>query len=194
MTNFALSKLKKVVFNGILAQEDLKNLESQGIGLRTPLSPVEKIQETDFSPILIHDAEKMASVYAMFYCLENSVRELISDRLSERHGTGWWDITACVSPKIKTAAETLKQKEEKNKYHTARSSNMIGYTLFGNLAQIIINDWEDFSDLFPDQHWVSSRLNDLELSRNIIMHTSTLPEIEVDRIESIARDWIRQVG
>ena len=71
---------------------------------------------------------------------------------------------------------------------------MIGYTLFGNLAQIIINDWEDFSDLFPDQHWVSSRLNDLELSRNIIMHTSTLPEIEVDRIESIARDWIRQVG
>lgn len=192
MVNLVLSKLKKVVFNGILAQEDLKNLENQGIGLRTPLSPVAKIQETDFSPILIHDAEKMASVYAIFYCLENSVRELISDRLSERYGAGWWDIK--VSPKIKTAAEGLKQKEEKNKYHVARSSHMIGYTLFGNLAQIIISDWEDFSDLFPDQHWVSSRLNDLELSRNVIMHTSTLPEIEVERIESIARDWIRQVG
>ncbi len=192
MSDFLLSKLKKVVFNGILAQEDLKNLENQGIGLRTPLSPVAKIQETDFSPILIHDAEKMASVYAIFYCLENSVRELISDRLSERYGAGWWDIK--VSVKIKTAAEGLKQKEEKNKYHVARSSHMIGYTLFGNLAQIIINDWEDFSDLFPDQHWVSSRLNDLELSRNVIMHTSTLPEIEVERIESIARDWIRQVG
>lgn len=192
MTNSPLSKLKKIVFNGILAQEDLKNLENQGVGVRTPMSPVAKIQETDFSPILIHDAEKMASVYAIFYCLENSVRELISDRLSERYGAGWWDSK--ISSKIKTAADGLKQKEEKNKYHVARSSHMIGYTLFGNLAQIIINDWEDFSDLFPDQHWVSSRLNDLELSRNIIMHTSTLPEIEVERIESIARDWIRQVG
>jgi hypothetical protein len=66
--------------------------------------------------------------------------------------------------------------------------------MFGNLAQIIITNWEDFSDLFPDQAWISARFNDLEMSRNIIMHTGILPQIEIDRIESIARDWIRQVG
>ena len=188
-----IARLKKMVFNGLLAQEDLKTLEGQGIGVRVPLSPVAKIEENDFSPILIHEAERMASVYALFYCLENAVRELISDRLSERHGFGWWDTT-CVSEKIKKAANDLKEKEEKNKFHTKRASSMIGYTMFGNLSQLIINNWQDFSDLFPDQHWVSSRLNDLELSRNIIMHTNSLPEIEIGRIESITRDWIRQVG
>lgn len=66
--------------------------------------------------------------------------------------------------------------------------------MFGNLAQIIIANWDNFSDLFPDQHWISSRFNDLELSRNIIMHTGILPEIEIGRIRSITRDWIRQVG
>ena len=71
---------------------------------------------------------------------------------------------------------------------------MIGYTMFNNLENIIISKWEDFSDLFPSQSWVSSRFTDLEMSRNIIMHTNVLPQIEIDRIESIARDWIRQVG
>ncbi len=152
-----------------------------------------RVKENDFSPILIHDAERMATVYALFYCLENAVRELISDRLSERYGTGWWSTT-CVSEKIKKSANDLKEKEEKNKYHIPRASSMIGYTMFGNLSQLIVNNWQDFSDFFPDQHWVSSRLNDLELSRNIIMHTGFLPEIEIGRIESISRDWIRQVG
>jgi len=188
-----IKQLKKMVFNGLLAQEDLKTLENQGIGIKVPLSPVAKIQEEDFSPILIHEAERMASVYALFYCLENAVRELISDRLSERHGAGWW-TTTCVSDRIRKAASDLKEKEEKNKYHTPRSSSMIGYTMFGNLGQLIVNNWVDFSDLFPDQHWISSRFNDIELSRNIIMHTNSLPEIEIGRIESIARDWIKQVG
>ena len=66
--------------------------------------------------------------------------------------------------------------------------------MFGNLAQIIIANWDEFSDLFPDQAWITSRFNDLEMSRNIIMHTGVLPQLEVERIESIVRDWIRQVG
>lgn len=188
----ALSQLKQMVFNGILAQQDLAALQGRGIGVTLALSPTAKIAETDFSPITIHEAGRMASVFAAFYCLENSARELIADRLSERHGAGWWTTKA--SPKIKKAAEGLKDKEEKNKYHTPRSASMIGYTTFGNLAQLIINNWQDFTDLFPDQSWVTSRLNDLELSRNVIMHTGVLPQIEIERIDSISRDWIRQVG
>ena len=193
MKNKDIVNLKKMVFNGLLAQEDLKTLESNGIGIRVPLSPIANIEETDFSPVLIHEADRMSSVYALFYCIENAVRELINDRFTERHGIEWWE-SDCVSKQIKKAANDLKEKEERNKYHIPRASAMIGYATFGNLSQLIINNWQDFSDFFPDQHWVSSRLNDLELSRNIIMHTGLLPEIEIERIESIARDWVRQVG
>jgi len=30
--------------------------------------------------------------------------------------------------------------------------------------------------------------------RNVIVHSGTLPQIEVDRVKSVLRDWIRQVG
>lgn len=189
-----IEKLKQFVFNGLLLENTFNILEQEGIAIKggTKIQPITRFEEADFSPKIRHDANKMASVYTAFFCLENTARELIVDRLVERKGIDWWE--QCVSEKIKKSVNQIKEKEEKNRYHTRRSSTLIGYTMFGNLAQIIINNWEDFSDLFPDQAWITSRFNDLEMSRNIIMHTGVLPEIEIERIESIIRDWLRQVG
>lgn len=189
-----IEKLKQFVFNGLLLENTFSVLEQEGITVKsgTKIQPVTRFEETDFSPKIRYNATRMASIYTAFFCLENAVRELITERLVERKGIDWWE--QCVSEKTKKSVNQLKEKEEKNKYHTSRSSTLIGYTLFGNLAQIIINNWEDFSDLFPDQAWITSRFNDLEMSRNIIMHTGVLPEIEIERIESIIRDWLRQVG
>ena len=62
-------------------------------------------------------------------------------------------------------------------------------TMLGNLGQIVIANWDDFSDIIPNQAWLMSRMDDLEMSRNIIMHTD-----EIDWIESIVRDLLRQIG
>lgn len=186
--------MKQFVFNAMLAENSLSQLAEQGISVRgseaTPATI--NVEEAGFSPRVIYDATKMASVFMAFFCLENSVRELITERLLARIGTDWW--ATGVSQKIRAAVEKLKEKESDARYHTPRSTALIGYTMFGNLAQIIIGNWDNFSDLFPDQAWIMSRFNDLEMSRNIIMHTGTLPQLEIDRIESIVRDWIRQVG
>lgn len=189
-----IEKLKDLVFNGLLTKDSLHKLENQGINVEPNRKEqiFAQIEESSFSPRIVYDARRMAAVYTAFFCLENSVRELIVDRLTERKGSGWWE--RCVPGKIKSASQKLKEKEEKNRYHAQRSQELIGYTMFGNLAQIIIANWDNFSDLFPEQSWLSSRFNDLDISRNIIMHTGQLPEIEIERIESIARDWIRQVG
>jgi hypothetical protein len=186
--------LKQFVFNGLLLNDSFERLEQEGITVRSPEQEVQinRIEESDFSLRIVFDAKRMSSIYIVFFCLENAVRELITDRLAERHGIDWWDN--CVSRKIKDSVSKLKIKEDKNRYHTQRSTSLIGYTMFGNLEQIIINNWDDFSDLFPSQAWITSRFTDLEMSRNIIMHTGVLPEIEIERIESIARDWLRQVG
>lgn len=186
--------IRQFVFNAILAENSLAQLDSQGISVRgsaaTP--PTISVEEVGFSPRIVYDAAKMASVFMAFFCLENSVRELITERLLARVGVDWW--ASAVPQKIRTAVERLKERESDARYHTPRSAQLIGYTMFGNLAQIMVSNWDNFSDLFPDQAWVMSRFNDLEMSRNIIMHTGTLPQLEVDRIESIARDWVRQVG
>lgn len=192
-TQKPIDSLKKLAFNGILATDSLFALTKEGVDAGVVKEKAEaKIEESDFSPVLLNKARNMGDVYEVFFCLENAVRDLIEERLSERNGQSWWDN--CVPDKVKKGADDLRTKEEKNKYHAQRNSSLIGYTMFGNLAQIIIANWDNFSDLFPDQHWISSRFNDLELSRNIIMHTGILPEIEIGRIQSITRDWIRQVG
>jgi hypothetical protein len=187
--------MRQFVFNALLAENSLAQLASnEGISIRGSVAtpPVVEVDEFGFSHRIVYDAKKMSSVFMAFFCMENSARELIAERLLSRKGADWWNIS--VPLKIRTAVVKLKEKEAVNRYHTARSSDLIGYTLFGHLGQIIIANWDDFSDLFPDQAWIMSRFNDLEMSRNVIMHTGTLPQIEVDRIESILRDWNRQVG
>lgn len=112
--------------------------------------------------------------------------------MSERYGIEWWDNK--VPKKIKDAVNGLKKQEMKNKYHSNRYSTEIGYTMLGNLGQIIIANRDDFSDIIPNQAWLTSRMDDLEMSRNIIMHTGVLPLDEIERIESIVRDLLRQIG
>ena len=44
-----------------------------------------------FAERLRDEASRMSTNYAIFYCLENSIRELIVQRLEEEHGTNWWN-------------------------------------------------------------------------------------------------------
>lgn len=188
------SKFKEFIFNGLLLEEDLQTLEKEGIAVRESgdFSPVCRVLETDFSPKIWYNATNMASVYQSIFCIENTLRNFIVERMSERHGLDWWGQT--VPKKIKDDVEKLKIKETKNRFFSSRSESEIGYTMLGNLGQVIINNWDDFSDIIPSQAWLTSRMDDLEMARNIVMHTGVLPQIEIERITSIVRDILRQIG
>lgn len=187
-------ELKKFVFNAMLAEDDLYTLQKEGVSVKEGIiqTPVSRVVETDFSPIIWKQALEMSSVYSLIYCIENTLRNFVVDRLSERVGLDWWD--KCVSKKIKDAAQKLKISEEKNKYHSSRGDSLIQYTMMDNIAQIIIGNWDEFSDIIPNQAWIVSRMDDLTMCRNVIAHTGILPQYEIERIESIARDFISQLG
>jgi hypothetical protein len=189
-----LKEIKNGVTNALLLDDTFQRLEELGISVKADakVRPLAIVRVEDFSPQIRFQALQMQQVYVGFFCLENAVRELIEQRLSERHKANWWALK--VPRKIQETVEALKTKEKHNKYLSARSISDIGYTFFGNLSQIIISNWDDFSDLFPDQAWITSRFNDLEMCRNIIMHTNTLPPAEIERIDQIIRDWQTQVG
>ena len=186
--------LRQFVFNGLLLQDSFETLQKEGISVSASgdFQQVSRVVEADFSPRIWHNATDMASVYQAVFCIENTLRNFIVERMSERHGLDWWEER--VSSKIKKAVNALKEKEEKNKFFSSRSDSEIGYTMLGNLGQIIIDNWDDFSDIIPSQAWLSSRMDDLEMARNIVMHTGVLPQIEIDRIASIVRDILRQIG
>jgi hypothetical protein len=134
--------------------------------------------------------ERMAYVYALFYCFENVVRDLVAQRLEERKGQEWWTSTP---DNVKKRVEQKKKEAEENKWHQATVDANIDYTLFGDLAAIIVKEWQEFEELFPNQGWVKQRLDELERSRNIIAHGNVLSESEVQRIEQYLDDWLRQV-
>ncbi len=186
--------IKEFVFNALLTQDTFSTLEKEGISVShsSDFASISRVVERDFSPRIWYDAINMSSVYTALYCIENTIRNFIVERMSERHGIDWWETK--VPKKIKDAVIGLKKQEEKNKYHSNRSGSEIGYTMLGNLGQIMIANWEDFSDIIPNQAWLTSRMDDLEMSRNIIMHTGILPTDEIERIESIVRDLLRQIG
>lgn len=187
--------LRQFVFNGLLLYDSLETLERQkGIAVfeSGDITQVSRVVEVDFSPVVWNNAINMSSVYQAIFCIENTLRNFIVERMSERYGLSWWEEK--VSSNIKKAVDKLKKDEIKNKFFSSRSDSEIGYTMLGNLGQIIINNWEDFSDIIPSQAWLTSRMDDLEMARNIVMHTGVLPQIEIDRITSIVRDILRQIG
>ena len=188
------TKLRQFVFNGLLLQDSLDTLEKEGISVRdsADFKPVSRVVETDFSPKIWYDANNMSSVYQAIFCIENTIRSFIVERMSERYGLDWWKEK--VSDRIKKDVDKLKEKEAKNKFFSSRSDSEIGYTMMGNLGQIITDNWSDFSDIIPNQAWLNSRMQDLEMARNIVMHTGVLPQEEIERITSIVRDILRQIG
>jgi len=83
----------------------------------------------------------MTYAYCLFYCFENSVRELVAQRLEERKGADWWTVD--VPANVQKRADGKKEQIENNKWHQAVIGADVNLTLFGDLASIIITQWQE---------------------------------------------------
>ncbi len=135
-----------------------------------------------------HDAAMMAEHYELFYCLETSIRDLIRARLMEADKDNWWE--RFVVPFIRDNATANKKKETESGV-TPRSDDWLSYTNFGELGQIIANNWDLFSDMFSDPKAVRDTITRLNTLRAPIAHCSMLAEDEVLRLKLSLRDWFR---
>ena len=77
---------------------------------------------------------------------------------------------------------------------TPRSDDMIDFTTFGELGQIIAANGKIFGDTFRDLKGVSRVLASLNSLRAPIAHCCPLAEDEVSRLQISLKDWFRQMG
>ncbi|OLC63412.1 hypothetical protein AUH73_02310 [archaeon 13_1_40CM_4_53_4] len=140
---------------------------------------------------IVEDAKRMAEVYAVVYVFENSVRNLIS-KVLETRGTDWWETN--VGGKIKNKVKERIEKEQRNAWHGKRGAHPIFYADIDDLSSIIAANWADFRDIFPDQPWVSGKIAEIEMSRNVIAHNNPLEEHDINRLKINFGDWIRQIS
>ena len=153
-------------------------------------SRAENAYYPQFTERLRDEAARMANHYAIFYCLESSIRELIVQRLEEVNGPDWWD--KAVPDNVRKNAE-INQRKEAGTGITPRSSELIDYSNFGELGEIIKFNWDIFGDMFRDIRAVEKILASLNTLRAPIAHCKALAEDEVVRLHLSLRDWFRQM-
>ena len=135
------------------------------------------------------EAASMSRHYEIFYSLEKSIRSIISDTLDAAEPAGWWQSGRIV-PKIKSDAEARMQREIDSGV-TPRSNDPIDFTTFGELGELIKNNWDEFGAIFNSPKAVERIMANLNTLRGPIAHCSPLAEDEVVRLQLSVRDWYR---
>ncbi|MDL1953390.1 hypothetical protein FBR07_04410 [Candidatus Uhrbacteria bacterium UHB] len=128
-----MDRLQNFVFRGMLSSNGLEVLEDIGIltkdtgSLNGAKGDEAAFALEDFSPMIRFNAIKMSGVYIAFFCFENSVRELIVERMTELVGAGWWNTK--VSKKIRDSVK--KRKEDDGQKPLACPARISGDLLHG---------------------------------------------------------------
>ncbi len=182
------------LFRALLTEEALDRAgRPKGPAFSEDFSEIEKASGLSaLDDVHVLNARKMSIVYTAIAAFENSVRELIASTLLESVGENWWE--KCVSKKIKDAAKKRREDEEKVKWHTQRGSDPIQFTMLPNLLNIIRQNPDHFEAFIHDFDWAVGIFDTVERSRNVIMHSGTLTNVDIARLGTAFRDWNTQVS
>lgn len=137
------------------------------------------------------EASQMARHFEVIYCLEKSIRKLISETLDGAEGSSWW-TSKRVNPQLRADVEK-RIKNEVDSGMIRRSDDALDYTTFGELSVMIGGNWELFGGILTSQKAVEKIMANLNSLRGPIAHCSLLAEDEVLRLQLAVRDWFRQM-
>lgn len=143
-----------------------------------------------FEAALRVEAARMSEFYEVFYCLENSIRNLVDDIMIEVDGADWWNGSRVDEKRIREPAAG-RQKKEIDSGITPRSDRLIDYTTFGELSQLITDNWGLFDPVFQSKTAVSNVSNQLNLLRGPIAHCNPTDELEQERLNLAVRTWFK---
>jgi hypothetical protein len=135
-------------------------------------------------------AARMSEFYEVFYCLENSIRRLVKGVMYDAAGANWWDSARVDENNIRKLAKA-RQKKELDSGISVRSEELIDYTTFGELSQLITDNMDIFETVFSSKLAVSNITNQLNLLRGPIAHCNPTDELEQERLNLAVKSWFR---
>jgi len=196
MDNKTANHIRSFGMSGFLVTEELKSVERDFNVELGHVNPQYDQEESKYYPqfqqAVRAEANKMSQHYELFYCLETSIRKLISDTLSDAEGAGWWQSSR-VAPNIRSDIDKRIQREVDSGV-TRRSDDSIDYTTFGELAVLITANWDIFGTIFSSRRAVERVMSSLNLLRGPIAHCCPITEDEVDRLHLTVKDWFRTMA
>jgi Swt1-like HEPN len=185
--------LKLFFLSNQLAEHELDRIETE-FALDLRRSHVRSVEaDEDYYPQLEQElrsrAAAMAPHYETFFALENSIRAVVAASLEGDAGEAWWTCGR-IPPGLQNDAEGRHEREIDSGM-TPRSTEMMDYTTFGELSEIIKANWDMFGAIFSSKKAVEKVMASLNSLRAPIAHCSGLAEDEVVRLRLAVRDWFR---
>lgn len=191
------SKIRDFVFRGLLFESESEKFRKAGIKVGADLGQSEEALLLEaLSPFGVkrrNEALEMARLYAVLHAFENEVRSLIRDTLDDKRGTNWWSTDA-VPKKVRDMAESRQKTAEKDSWLEGAKGDLLEFVDFGDLAAMIVQNWDCFKDTMPSQDWIKQRMTELEKARNFVAHNRMLLPSEFQRIYMYISDWNKVVG
>jgi hypothetical protein len=193
-SNSLLGKIKAFGMTNQMLLEDMTRIESLyaldlGCASSTK-AQVEDVYYPQFDASVRKESATMAKHYEVFYCLEKSIRALVSETIEDAERADTWWSSARVPKNIQDDVGSRIQREIDTGM-TRRSSDELDYTTFGELSVIITSNWDIFGGLFSSKKAVERVMANLNSLRGPIAHCSPLAEDEVLRLQLTVRDWFR---
>ena len=196
MDNNVYDYLRSFSMSGYLITEELKEIENR---YNVQLNHVSTIKEegaaiyySQFEQSVRAEAASMSNHYELFYCLEQSIRKLLSETLDDAEGANWWESER-IPGGIRNEVKKRQQKEIDSGV-TRRSDKLIDYTTFGELSVIITSNWDIFETILSSKRAVEKIMSSLNLIRGPIAHCCPITEDEVDRLVLTVKDWFRTMA
>lgn len=192
--SISIASIYEFAYRGHLAEEAL---DRQGRQNRRLMNVADEEIARALSLDVLDDlhvanARATAVAYTAVAAFENSVRALVAKTLIEKFSEEWWEKGA--SSNIRERAQKRLEDEQVAKWHAQRGQDPINYTTFGDLKNIMQNNWDAFEDLIGSLPWASGIFDVIERSRNVIMHSGMLEREDIERLGVNIRDWVKQVG
>lgn len=194
------SDIYSFAFRGLLAEEALDKsgrhrYSPEAIYFSDEIAKKLYIYEIDEK--YVQQSKSMITVFAAITAFENATREFVYSVLMGVYNADWWNQGVQVG--IREKAQSRKDSESKIKWHVNRGDAMMSYLEFGDLSKIMCsqNNWSCFEPYFGfanSQEWLRSLFEDIEKSRNVIMHSGILDEFDIARLGMNIRDWLHQIN
>jgi hypothetical protein len=185
--------LRAFMMSATQMNEELSRVEREnGIELRhLPTGRARWLSEFDqFETEVRRNAARMSELYEVFFCLENSIRDLVSTALFESEGAEWWRSKRVDETRIRKPCGDRRDREVGSGV-TPRSDRPIDYTTFGELSQLITDNWDIFAPVFSSKTAVSNITNQLNVLRGPIAHCVATDELEQERLSLAVRSWFK---
>lgn len=126
--------------------------------------------------------------YPRLFILENSIRKLIEDVLSNIK-TDWWN--ELVPKDVRDSVQRIMNKEKRYAHRSPRGSKPILYSDFSHLSKIISDNMPHFKDIIVNENWFKTSMDEVYMSRNNVAHSILLRPEDISKINTFYSEWER---